>query len=272
MELNRNSIVKYKGGKKYTLTELAGMAGVDPLNNEQVMALANILLKRGDITIIDERSKFEKNMDSVAQEEIFNSFVESIDKEEEYNQDRIRKTNLENNGSHTFSLDFITTLDATHFKNWINSLGIKEVAIITDDNNAIKLYVQNVTPQEYTKIVTRYKAENVIHNTMNITNKAVNNTTNAVNYGLTNVIAPTAKIVGEAGMNIGKGLFHTGLKTMAGLINSGAKAVVDTKIALATDPECLRAQNQLIETKNALKRTINSRINNSNYGSGITNY
>ena len=273
MSLDRNSKVKYKGGKVFTLTELATMAGVDPMDNGAVMALANALYNRGDITEVDDRSKLEKTIEKANDEELFKAVVNNMTVEEQAHKNHIRQQKLDNTTTHTFDLAFITTIDATKFELWVRSMGINQTTILKDEGTgAVKLFIKEVTPQEYTKITTRYQAENAINGAMNATGKVLNGTTNAVNYGLTNVVAPTAKIVGEASMNLGKGIFHTGVKTLAGLINSGAKAVTDTKIALMTDPECLRATAQLMEAKNTMRRGINSKIGNSSLGGGITNY
>jgi len=56
-DLTVNSKVKYKAGKVYTMLELAEMAGYDPLDTVGIVVLGNVLLKRGDITIVEEEVK-----------------------------------------------------------------------------------------------------------------------------------------------------------------------------------------------------------------------
>ena len=41
---------------------------------------------------------------------------------------------------------------------------------------------------------------------------------------------------------------------------------------MATDPELLQAQSQIINAKNAIKRGVNSKINNTSSGSGISTF
>lgn len=57
IHVNANTKVKYKGGKVFTMAELASMAGVDPMDNGVVVALANALYNRGDITVVDKEVK-----------------------------------------------------------------------------------------------------------------------------------------------------------------------------------------------------------------------
>ena len=73
-------------------------------------------------------------------------------------------------------------------------------------------------------------------------------------------------------MNVSKGLFHTGIKILGSVVNSGAKAIAETKYEMATDPELLQAQSQIINAKNAIKRGVNSKINNTSSGSGISTF
>lgn len=272
-DLNMNSIVQYKKGKKLNMAEFAELALIDPMNHSLTLSTARILINKGDLTVVDERSKVEKSIDNATEEFAYQAIVDNITTEEEAHKTFIRNQKLDQTNTHTFDLAFVTTIEATKFEMWVKGLGITQTALMKDpETGAIKLLIQEVTPIEYTRITTKYSAENAINGAMQTTGKALTGATNAVNYGLTNVVAPTAKIVGEAGMNLGKGLFHTGVKTLAGLVNSGAKAVTDTKVALMTDPECLRAHSQLISAKNDIRRGINSKLTGQGFGNGITNY
>ena len=272
-ELNMNSTVQYKNGKKLNMAEFAELALVDPMNHGLILSTARILMKNGDLKVVDERTKVEKAIDSAVEEDMYQQIVENITTEEEAHKAFVRNQRLAETGTHTFDLAFVTTIEATKFEMWVKGLGITQTALMKDPTTgAIRLLIQEVSPMEYTRITTKYSAENAINGAMQTTGKALTGATNAVNYGLTNVVAPTAKIVGEAGMNLGKGIFHTGVKTLAGLVNSGAKAVTDTKIALMTDPECLRAHSQLISAKNDIRKGITGKLTGQGFGNGITNY
>ena len=269
MNIDMNSMVKVNGGKAMSMPEFADKYGIDILNPAVVIATANLLQKRGQLIVVDNTTKEEKLINSAIQEEMFQQTVAHFDAQEEAHKQRQRQAVLQEAGTHSFTLSFVNSLDATSFENWVNTLGVTQTGQFQDDNGAVKLAIKEVSPQEYTKITNKYKADNAINAGMQMTNKVVKGTTNTVNYGLTNVVAPTAKIVGEAGMNLGKGLFHTLMKTGAGLINSGAKAVTDTKTALVTDPDCLRAVSTLVDTKNNAKQQLAKRMNQVNSGNGI---
>lgn len=268
-DIDMNSTIKVMNGKSMTMIEFASEFGIDiSKGTTLVLDTARLLEKRGQLTVVDKSTKQEKILNEAIQENVFQQVVNGLDAQEEANIQRKREAKLQETDSHSFALSFATSLDATKFETWVNSIGVLQTGMF-DDNGVIKLAIKEVTPGEYTKITTRYKADNAISTGMKMTNQVVRGTTNTVNYGLTEVIAPTAKIVGEASVNIGKGLFHTLIKTGAGLINSTAKGVVDTKVALATDAECLRAVRQLQDVKNGVKRGVATKMNNSNIGSGI---
>lgn len=269
--IDMNSTVKINGGKSLNMAEFAVRFGVD-LDRDNgfatAIATANVLAKQGKLTVVETKSKEEQILDKAMNQEAFQSVVETLDSEEQAYKVQQRDARKAESDTLRIQLAFITTLDATKFAMWLTSLGVTEVSEIRK-NGGIKLLIEDITPQEYTKIAAKYKAEKAINATVNTTSKLMNGTTNAVNYGMSEVVAPIAKIAGEAGMNLGKGLFHTGVKTLAGLINSGAKAVSDTKIALITDPECLRATSQLVDAKNTIARGVNKQMNSRGYGSGI---
>jgi hypothetical protein len=268
IDIDMNSTVKINGGKSLNMAEFADKFGVDLANPQLVVSTANILEKQGKLIVVETKSKEEQIVDQAMGQEVFQSVVENLDNEEQAYKEQLREAKKAESDVLKITLAFITTLDATKFNMWLTSLGVTEVSQIIK-NGCIKLLIEDITPQEYTKISAKYKAEKAINATVNTTSKVMNGTTNAVNYGLSEVVAPVAKIAGEAGMNLGKGLFHTLIKTGAGLINSGAKAVTDTKIALMTDPECLRATSQLIDAKNNITRGVNKQMNNRGFGSGI---
>lgn len=266
--IDMNSEIKLAGGKTVNMIEFADRYGLDIANPNVVISAANLLLKRGQVTLVDKTTKEEQQLEAAMEEHAFQQIVENLDAEQEAHRQAKRKQALANTDSLKITLAFITSLDAVKFANWLSTQGITEVSEVRK-GGAIKLMIEDITPQEFTKISNKYKAENAITAGVNATSKLVNGTTNAVNYGLSEVVAPTAKIVGEAGMNLGKGLFHTGVKTLAGLVNSGAKAVADTKIALSTDPDCLRATRQLQDAKNTVKRGVARKVNQTGVGNGI---
>ena len=268
--IDMNSTVKVMGGKSLTMIEFAEEYGLDMSKGSAlVLETARLLEKRGQLTVVDTSTKQEKILNEAFQEEMFQQVVNGLDAQEAANIQRKREAKLQETDSHSFTLAFNTSLEATKFETWVNSLGVLQTGQYQEDNGVIKLAIKEVTPQEYTKITTRYKADNAISGGMRMTNQIVKGTTNTINYGLSEVVAPTAKIVGEAGINIGKGLFHTLIKTGAGLINSTAKGVADTKVALQTDAECLRAVRQLQDVKNGVKRGVATKMQNSGVGNGI---
>jgi ribosomal protein S13 len=269
MSIDMNSIIKING-KSMNMPEFAERFGLDLLNPALVITTANILIKQGKVTVVDTATKEQKIMNNAMEQEEFQAVVNGINAQEEAHKQRVRNQKLQETDNHSFALNFVTGVEATKFKVWVDSLGIQNTKLTQDlSTGAIKLEIREVTPNEYVKITNKYKADTAINKGMQTANQVVTGATNVVNYGMTNMIAPTAKIAGEASVNLAKGIFHTGLRTIAGLVNSTAKAVVDNKIAIATDPECLRAASTLMDTKNTVKRTVAEKMNNTNFGNGI---
>jgi hypothetical protein len=70
-------------------------------------------------------------------------------------------------------------------------------------------------------------------------------------------------------MNLGKGLVHATAKVGAGLVNSGSKAIADTKVALATDTEMIRAKKELVDAKDSVVSFFKGKLNKNRKRSGI---
>ena len=61
-------------------------------------------------------------------------------------------------------------------------------------------------------------------------------------------------------MNIGKAVVHTALKTGAGIVTAGSKAIKETKYDLVTDPEMISCEELTItvEPKGARLFSLNA--------------
>lgn len=265
--MDMNSKVKLNG-KTMSMIELADRLGIDLLKPDLIIASANILERRGQITVVENKTKEEILMDKAGEEIELQSAIEAIEKEEKDSKIAKRESKKAQTDLVKIALPFNTTLECEKFELWVNELGIEDTTF-TKKNGVIKLIIKDITPNEYTKISTRYNADKIIATTVNTSSKVINGTTDGINYMATEVVAPVAKIAGEAGMNLSKGLFHTGAKVLASLINSGARAVTDTKLAMATDAELIKAQGQLVNAKNSIRRGVRKQIDKSSMGGGI---
>lgn len=269
--LTLNSKVKYKG-KTYYVSELAEILMLDLADTEGVIATINSLIRTGYAVPVVNQTKEDEILDKVQKESAFQAVVGMIEDEEAQVKFNKREQKKAESDLVSFKLNFNTTLEGQKFCQWLMEIGIPETSFELNKDmlsGAIKLMLKEVTTNESAKIINKYKAEHIIAQTVDIADKAVTKTTDSVNYVASEVVAPVAKIAGTGVLNLGKGLFHTAFKVGAGLINSGAKAVVETKTAMATDPELLKAQNQLINAKNTVRRTVAEKMSKSGGGSGI---
>lgn len=236
---------------------------------DQAIATATVLIKQGKISVSNTKvDEFKEEIERAIEKESIHAVVHAINTEEQAYKNAQRDKMAQDIDLVSIGLAFKTTIEACSAETWINSLGIKDTEI-SIKSGAIVLKVKDITPQEYTKIARKYQIENTLKNGVELTGKALNSVTGAINYTATEVIAPVAKLAGEAGMNIGKGIVHTGIKVGAGLVNSGAKAYEDTVTAVTTDAEMLRATEQLKDAGDTMKRFFKSKFGNKAKRNGI---
>ena len=269
MSIKVNDKIKFKQ-KTYSVPELAEKIGLDLTDMSVVLATLNILERQGKISIVDNSTPEETMVEDAIKQSVFqDTIVGKIRAEEENEQLLRRKKKLDEVDHVSISLTFYQTLQAQKFNNWLNMNGINTTKLNQDlETGEIELIVKDITPAEYTVISNKYTAENVINKTVDVADKTIKKTTDSVNYMASEVVAPVAKIAGKGAMNLAKGLFHTGVKVGASLLNSGIQAVEETKIAMATDPELLKASDQLLNAKNAIARRVTKQKNKMG-GSGI---
>lgn len=256
--------------KNKTITMEEFMAKYAITDMETAISTAEVLVKQGKISIAQGTlgNDLAEDIAKAIEKEEIHGVVGAINAEERAYKESIRNAKAEESDLVSIGLAFPTTMEAMKAEQWINSLGINDTEV-SIKGGRIVLKVTNITPPEYTKIARKYQIEKTLKNGVELTGKALENLTGAVNYTATEVIAPVAKLAGEAGMNLGKGLLQTGVKVGAGLVNSGAKAIEDTKIAMSTDAEMLRAQEQLKNAKDTVSRFFRKKFDKSASKSGI---
>lgn len=262
MITQENKII-YKN-KTYTVEEFMEVCGSTSI--EETIKIIEVLLKKGSVKLAENNSPQDEIAKIIEKEEIHN-IVQAIEQEEYNYQQAKRDETLENVDLISIELDFRTTTDAMKAEEWINSLGVEttEIKII---KKSIVLTVSDITPQEFTKIARKYNTDKVLRNGVELTGKALDSLTGAVNYATTNVIAPTAKLATKAGMDIGKAVVHTGVKVGAGVINAGMQTAKDLSKAMQTDSEMLKAKSELKNASDTIMRAFKSKFGGAS-GKGI---
>ena len=253
-------------GKRYSIEEFKNKFAIT--DDARALTLAETLVKKGKATIYSATSQEDELLDLLDGDIELTNIVNQIN-DEEYASVQAKRNEIKQEvDTVSIALSFKTTAEACSAESYVNSLGIEDTEI-SIKGGAIKLIVRDITPQEYTKIATKYQLEKAVNSTVDVAGKALRGTTNAINYTATNVVAPVAKIAGEAGMNLGKGLVHASMKVGAGLVNSGSKAIADTKVALATDTEMIRAKKELVDAKDSVVSFFKGKLNKNRKRSGI---
>ena len=269
MAITLNSKLKYLN-KTYSVPDLAEKFGLDLTVMKETLYTLEILLKQGRITeVVENDTKENKVLKQAIKEEAFSSVVNQMEEEEERQKYLTREKQLQESDTVNISLDFYQTILAQKFKLWLESIGINNAKTTQDlDTGVINLVIRNITPQEYTKISNKYKAEYCINKVLNMSQSGVDHITEGANYIASEVVTPAMKIASKGVINIGKGLFKSGLKLSASLLNNTVQAVKETKEELNSDPELLKASNQLLNAKHEITKVINNKTNNV-AGSGI---
>lgn len=264
-KVDMNTIIIIKG-KRYTMDEFINKFAITDTN--KAIVYAETLIKKGKATVynnITEEEEIKKKLDADIE---FQNIINQLEEEEYISKQSKREELKKETDLVSIALTFTTSAEACEAEHWINSLGIEDTEI-SIKKGAIKLIVREITPQEYNKIATRYQLEKGINTAVKYANKTIINTTDAINYTATKVVAPVAKIAGEAGMNLSKGLLHTGIKVGAGLVNATSKAIDDTKVAMATDTELLKAKKELIDAKDSALSFFKRKLGANKRRSGI---
>lgn len=253
-------------GKKYTMESFMTKFAIT--DEDKAIKYATTLVKKGMAVVYSDKSEEEELISKLDDHQEFMALMDKLDQEEYESTKAKREEAKEDTDLVSIALTFRTSAEACQAEQWINSIGIEDTEISLK-KGTIKLIVRNITPAEHTKIATRYQLEKAINNTVAVAGKTLVGTTDAINYVATKVVAPTAKIAGEAGMNLGKGLIHTGIRVGAGLVNATSKAVTDTKVAMATDTELLKAKREIIEAKDSALSFFRKRLGSAKRRSGI---
>lgn len=254
-------------GAIYDMAKFKEKFNID--TDEKAIEIANILVNRGKASEYVSTTKEKRILEDAMKQEMVSDVVKKLDEEKEANRQAKRQKNLDNTESLSILLDADTQLEAMNMEKKIHEMiGAMDTEIVFKDN-ALKVRVRNITPNEYAKIARVYSADRTSKAFVNSVDKATGAATDAINYGATHIVAPVAQIGAKAGMNIGKAVVHTALKTGAGIVTAGSKAIKETKYDLVTDPEMIRAKNELNSAGNAISRYFKSKFGTGT-GKGIS--
>lgn len=252
--MTQNTKITYEN-KTYTVAEFQEICGANSIEN--TIEIIEILIRKGKAKVATTETEKDK-IAKLIQKEAVHDIVQAIEQEETNYAKAKREESVSNVDLISIELDFKTTTDALQAQAWINSLGIEDTEIRI--KKTIVLIVSNITPQEFTKIARRYNTDRVLQNGVELTGKALDGLTGAVNYATTNIVAPTAKLATKAGMDIGKAVIHTGTKIGAGVINAGVQTAKDLSVSMATDAEMLKAKSELKNASDTIMRAFKNKF------------
>lgn len=226
-------------------------------DDQKIQATIDVLVRKGHMKEVDTRTKDEKKMMKAAQEELIRAAASGVEQQGEDLKDYKAELKRENRLSYEeIELDFPNATYAMQFEEFCKStLRIKETEIRLRNGMAI-LAVKNITDAELNAINRKYTADKVVSSTVGVMDKTAEGLTKAVDYAAKNVLTPVTSIAAKSGMSILKSLAGTVARTGATLVTAGSKGLRDTIHDIKNDPEILRANRDLIDAKDTIRRTV----------------
>ena len=150
-DINMNSIVKINNGKSMDMVEFADKFGLDLMNTETIIKMANILQRRGQLIVVEKQTKEEQLIANAQAENDFQERVQGIQNEKQNAINDIREQQKAEVDTVNMKLDYTSTLEAQKMAKWImTELHVPENEIsIVMQGNLIALQITNITPQEF---------------------------------------------------------------------------------------------------------------------------
>jgi len=228
-----------------------------------------ILIKKGKIEFTEKSSKQENVLMNVAKEEMLADIVNQFEEDDE-TKDKFTKDQKRENRSKYASIElpFATVTDAQATENYIKDKFYLQTEIKVVGRQYI-LIVYDITDAEVNAIGRKFQLENLIDGTVNLVNKGVGGVAGAVDFTASRVLVPTLKVGANAGVAVAKTAVNTVAKTGSMLLTSIIKGTKQAKKELSSDREVLSAVNELVETKDAIARQMNSLLNSTKTNSAI---
>ena len=256
-------------GKRMTVQEF-GEINYPEATEQNLENVIDLLIAKGSIKAVHNKSKEQKAFERIAKEQNLKAQVDQHDTFNEEFQDAMAQEKRTGHLTHgSVEYDFPNLLMAQEYQLEIeHKLRLDDSQIIIG-KGIVTVVFNNVTDAEITTMSRIYKTDRFVAKTMNYANKGANMATSAVHYAATKIAAPSAQVLARTGMNLLKTLVTTGVKTGSTFITAASQGIKEAKSQLSCDPDVLKATNELIETKDSIKRTINSFTSGSHGGSGI---
>ena len=242
-------------------TALAGELTPEELEDDAVLeAIFEKLEKSGRFKWKDnktpQQAKIAKVLDKIGLEEEIKEQAKTFDAYDRAQKDYILNQQRANRGIYEAAeLDFAHLGKAQEFELWVNrELNLETCVKVKNGLATVEIY--NLTDKDLNKINLKYSAENVIGKTMNMVDKGATTAVKSADYVANQVLVPTGKVVGKAGVAIVGSVAKAGIKTIGGFISNAIRGGKEAYQEIKTDPDVIRAGADLIDVKNTTKRAI----------------
>lgn len=217
--------------------------------------IIEVLLRKGEMQVLEVKSPKDKCFEQTAKEEMIARAVESLDLEAEMSKNLKANKKRENRLTYPgIEVTVNSYADALKLMNYCQqTLRLMDVSINVDalGNHVI---IKNLTDAEMNAINRYYMGMNVTAGIQTGMQKSVDTLTKSIDYTAQQVITPAAQIGVKGVVSIFKSLAKVGARVGSTAITATSKGIQQTKEELLSDPDVLRATNELINAKDAVKR------------------
>lgn len=242
-------------------TALLGELTPEELEDDTVLeAIFEKLEKSGRFKWKDNRTpqqaKIAKVLDKIGLEEEIKEKAKTFDAYDQAQKDFIINQQRANRGIYEVAeLDFAHLGKAQEFELWVNKeLNLETCVKIRNGLTTVEIH--NLTDKDLNKINLKYSTENAIGKTMDIVDKGATTAVKSADYVANQVLVPTGKVVGKAGVAIAGSITKAGIKTLGGFISNAIRGGKEAYKEIMNDPDVVRAGADLIDVKNSAKKAV----------------
>jgi len=224
-------------------------------DKKEAKAMLEIMLRKGEAEILEVKSSVQQCFEQVAKEQEIAEAVNVLDMQDELAKDA--KAQKKREGKLTYpciEVEFNKYTDAYNFMVYCQKeLRLKDVSVATTLAGT-KVIIKEITENELSavnKYYTGLKVTAVVQDTMK---SGVDAVTKTVEYASQNIIAPAAQIGIKGIASLFRSAAKVGTKIGATTITATSQSIQQTKAEIASDPDVIKAANELVNAKDALKR------------------
>lgn len=263
---NKEKRFKFKGAEYTFDTFTKQHAGGDESVSEAMLA---VLESKSMIVFIDSEIKTKQDLavEKALKELGIVQAGDEIDAIKENNKDYEHYKKSENRLKYEQAeYDFADIYKAQEFELYAQKETRLSTSIMTK-NNIHTVFVYELTDMDLTKLNRKYKLENTVDKTIDVSTDVAMMASKGVDYASKKVLAPVVQVVARSGASILKTSLSALVKTGSTLISSTYQGVKEASHEISNDAQFKIASRDLVHLKDDLRKATNSVVTSVSAGS-----